>query len=166
MDSIKPLYRSSIERINDSSSFINNKMYTFIASFFGLIRNQLSDFIKFLIEKNIVQMAIGVLIATQVSRLVDNISDLIITPISKKVIPEQDSTKNDLKKNIFNIEFHYGKLIIAFLQFLMIIVFVYFIWKLTKVTKFEWLGLDQELNRWKPGSGPGVVLSVSSNNPN
>ena len=165
MDSIKPLYKSSIERINESSSFINNKMYVFIASFFGLIRNQLSDFIRFLIEKNIVQMAIGVLIATQVSKLVDNISELIITPISKKVIPEQDNTKNDLKKNIFDIEFQYGKLIIAFLQFLMIIVLVYFIWKLTKITKFEWLGLDEELNKWKPKPSPGILLSVSSNNP-
>ncbi len=96
------------------------------------IKNNFTDFINFLLEKNIFQMGISFIIATQINNLFKNLTDAIIMPISNKVI----STKNtDKTTNVVGIQFKFYAFIINLFNFFIIMVFIYFLFKLSNINK-------------------------------
>lgn len=88
------------------------------------------DFISFLLDKRIIQLAVGILISTQVVKLTTTITDSIINPILKKISFAQDEF-DKVKYNRFGIEFKIGKIITDLITFFMVASIVFYIWNLT-----------------------------------
>lgn len=96
----------------------------------GIIQN-LEKFIDFLVEKNIIQMIIGIVIATQVSNIVNIFSTNILTPIINEINILYGKEFSDLNYTILGVTFNYGKLVIGLIQFISILYIIYNIWKIS-----------------------------------
>ena len=101
------------------------------------------DFIRFLLNKNIIYMAIGILISNQVVILTKTITDSIIGPILKKISFAQNEL-NNMKYNRLGIEFKMGQIISNLITFFMVLTIVFYIWNLTNATNLNFI--DEFLN--------------------
>jgi large conductance mechanosensitive channel len=107
------------------NKYLNNFLYHTIKSF----SNNITDFINFLINKNIIQSAIGIMIATQIGKISDIIVTNIILPIINAINILSNDKFEDFKYNILGIEFNFGKVILGIIQFLIILFCIYMLWK-------------------------------------
>ena len=146
-------FYNMINTVNGFSDNVNNKI-NFILN---IVKKNLSTFIKFLLEKNIVQMGIGLIIAIQVKSLIDNISNNFLNPIVAKIVPPKDSPAGNLQKNIFGINFNYGQIFIEFINFIVMLVLVYLMWQ---TSKMDLSFIDPALNSIGNSKNNGVTVSV------
>jgi len=157
IDMLKQNYKYVVDKINGFSNTINDKINFLFFFILSIIKTNLSSFIKFLLEKNIIQMGIGFIIATQVKTFIDNITHYLLNPIVTKIVPRENTPESNLQKNIFGINFNYGQIIIEFLTFMLMIVLVYFIWQATKI---DWAFIDPTLNNLLQGKNVHVAIGV------
>jgi large-conductance mechanosensitive channel len=104
----------------------------------------LKDFIKFLLEKNILQTGIGLLIASQVGKLTTAVTEFIITPILEKINIFYDGKFENLTYTIIGIDFKIGQFLLIIIQLLLTLICVYFLWKLTLNANIN--SIDQLIN--------------------
>jgi large-conductance mechanosensitive channel len=103
----------------------------FIKDTVNTIKSQTNDFINFLVDKKVITIGIGLILASQLSGLVNNITSLVINPILHKFIKKDHTEKlEQVKVKWLGIEFELGKLISAFINFIFILLFLYLIYKL------------------------------------
>jgi len=88
-----------------------------------------TDFITFLLDRNIIQTCIGILISGQVIIIAQTISESIINPILKNLSFTKDEFKN-MKYNRFGINFEIGKVISNLITFLIVASIIFYIWKI------------------------------------
>ena len=129
--------------LNSNYDQIQNKINNNIIYIFKLIiiffNKNYNGFINFIIQKNIIQLIIGLIIAIQISRFTDVFNTLILVPIFNYI-----NTKNinnySFTSNILGIEIKYGKLLIAFIELFISLIIIYLIWYLTRITNFDFIG--------------------------
>jgi large-conductance mechanosensitive channel len=88
-----------------------------------------TDFINFLLDRNIIQTCIGILISGQVIIFAQTISESIINPILKRLSFTKNNFKN-IKYNRFGINFEIGNIISNLITFLIISSIIFFIWNI------------------------------------
>ena len=88
-----------------------------------------TDFINFLLDRNIIQTCIGILISGQVIIFAQTLSESIINPILKRLSFTKDDFKN-MKYNRFGINFEIGKIFSNLITFFIIASIIFYIWKI------------------------------------
>ena len=119
------------------------------------INNNYKKFIKFLTDKNIIQMIIGIIIGSQVSTFTNLLNSVIFTPI----INYFNSYNNIFEKynyNLINIKFEYGKLILGLIQLIVSFIIIYIFWSLSQLDTYNLI--DNKL------TNSIVLLTSLSNN--
>ena len=92
-----------------------------------------SDFIIFLLDKRVMNLAIGILISGQVVILTTTITNSIINPILQKL----SFTKYEfdkIKYNRLGIEFKIGQIITNLITFFMVLTIVFLVWNFSQTT--------------------------------
>lgn len=93
-------------------------------------------FINFLEQRNLVQLAVGFLLATQINQLVSTFVDDIISPILFKIFNVSGAKQfNKMTIKIFGVELLVGNFILNFIKFTILIYIVYKI-----VTFIDYIG--------------------------
>ena len=86
--------------IEKSSDFIQAKILIFMQYILTIIQNNVSGFFQFLFERNIILTAIGIVVSTQISRLMTSFMTIFIDPIIKRLSAGTVSNLKDLQVEI------------------------------------------------------------------
>jgi large-conductance mechanosensitive channel len=126
------------------------------------LKSNLAGFIKFLFDKSIIQTGIGIIIATQISKLTNLFVESIINPIVNRVSLGTVDNINQWELSIFDITLKIGLIISGVINFLSITVIVYYIWKFSLHSNFEFI--NNLLEETKDSVKSKVIINVNSNN--
>jgi large-conductance mechanosensitive channel len=122
-------------------------------------------FLAFLLDRNILSVGIGLIIATQLSKISNSFIESIVSPIINKVIGSNTDTLKEYRIEIFGIKFEIGNLLINIINLIFIIFLIYFIWRFSFI--FDKKIGEQKLEALKKGvKNEPVVIHVHSNNTN
>ena len=145
--------------VNTTEDGFNNGMITII----DFLKNNLSGFITFLLDKNIVQTGIGIIIATQISKLTNIFVDTIINPIVNKITLGTVDDINQWEINLFDINIKIGIIISSIINFLLIALIIYNVWKLSQNTKFDFINdlLEESKNSFDK-TKTKVVINIGA----
>lgn len=95
------------------------------------LENQTNDFINFLVDKKVIAIGIGLLLASQLSIFVNTFVNTVVNPIIRKILKNDQGQKlEQLKITYFEVEFELGKLITSLINFMIILFVIYLIYKL------------------------------------
>ena len=136
-----------------------SKIVIIIIYILNILKNNYDGFIKFLIDKNILQLAIGIILGTQVSHFTNTVNNIILKPLIEYI----DSRNTDFNKysyNLFGINIKYGELLLSFIELITSLIIIYFMWRLTTITNFNSVGelLNNSINN--------ISMIVGNNNNN
>ncbi len=157
--------------VNSGSKLVSNsgdKLIVLTIMILDFLKNNVSGILTFLFEKNIIQTMVGLIIASQVSKVTNVLSEVIISPTIQVISFGEFSKLEDFKIQLFGIEFKIGLLIITLINFLIVLIIVYYIWKLSRVENYKFLTDILEnaktiTQSYQSQSSPTVLVSVSDN---
>lgn len=162
-----------IDQIVDSGSKLvsesSDKLIIVTIMLLDFLKNNVTGILTFLFEKNIIQTMVGLIIASQVSKVTNVLSDVIISPTIQVISFGEFSKLEDFKIHLFGVEFKIGLLIITLVNLLIVLIIVYYIWKLSRVENYKFLTdiLDNAKTTTQSyqssQSRPTVLVSVSAN---
>jgi large-conductance mechanosensitive channel len=112
------------------------KIFTLFSQF---IEYNSVDFIRFLVERNVFHIGIGILISSQLSILTSSLTEIIVSPIASKMSGGQAKYVKDWKVTILGIEFKLGLLISTFLNFLFILFVIFNIWRIIDLKNYNFV---------------------------
>jgi large-conductance mechanosensitive channel len=128
------------------SGFIDNNiigMNSLIKSLFTIFSNFIEkysvEFIKFLVERNVFHIGIGILISTQLSTLSSSITEVVVAPIANKMSGGEAKYVKDWKITIMGIEFKLGLLIGTFFNFLFMLFIIFNIWRIIDLKNYDFV---------------------------
>ena len=98
---------------------------------FQIIIDSVKDFLKFLIEKNIVNTGIAFILAFQINKLFLIFVDDIAAPIAERILSEK---VNKVTTEVGGINFKTGDFIFALFRFFVILVCIYYMIKVSETT--------------------------------
>lgn len=113
---------------------LDSNLNIVVSHFISVIQSQVVDLFKFLIDKNVIQISIGLLLATQIKKINDILQTVIISPIVNRVTFGNLEKLEDWKIDLLGIEIKIGLLMSGLIDFMLVILIVYYIWKLTLIT--------------------------------
>lgn len=95
------------------------------------VKSHTNDFIHFLVDKKVITIGIGLILASQLSVFVSNITTSIINPVIHKFIQKDQTEKlEQMKVEIYGIQFELGKLISSIINFIFILFALYLIYRI------------------------------------
>lgn len=116
-------------------NFIINEVQIVIIAILQFIINfsadNLKNFIQFIFDKNIIQMCIGIIVATQIGTLSNVFNDIIIKPILEKSSIVNNEKIENIKYSLLGIEFRIGTLLITIIKLLVTFMIVFIIYKIS-----------------------------------
>ena len=102
------------------------------------ITKQFGSFTNFLREQSVIGIGIGLVFGTQTKTVVDSIMNSFVNPLTKLLLPGQQS----LAERSFHLSFHgrtveiiWGAVVYALFSFLMVALVVYIIYRLFRLDK-------------------------------
>lgn len=158
------LFIENVELADKSKAIIEKtgaSLYSLLIYVVSILKNNLADFIKFLFDKNIIQTGIGIIIATQISKLTNLVSEVLINPIVNRITAGTVKDINEWKITFFDIEIKIGLLISSIINFVFVVVIVFYIWKISKNTNFKFItdilsDTEQKISKTK------VIINVAA----
>lgn len=109
----------------------------FLISIINFLKKYLAGFVKFLFDRNIVQTGIGIIIASQISKLTGLFIDTLINPIITRITAGNVKTMEEWSINIFDIKIKIGLIISSLVNFVLLVFIIYQIWQLSQITDFK-----------------------------
>jgi large-conductance mechanosensitive channel len=97
------------------------------------INNEIIGFINFLLEKNVFQMGLAYIIATQVNQIFSKFVTNIIYPVVNKIT--ENKIKQESQTTILGIEFKIGDFLLSLINFFMVLFFLYYMYKISNSSK-------------------------------
>ena len=86
---------------------------------------------KFFVDRGVIQLAIGMIIATQITTLCPIVIDSIVSPVINTILNKDQNKKlQDYTITLFGIKFKIGSLIIGLINFFVVVLFVFYLWRL------------------------------------
>ena len=104
-----------------------------ISTSINLATETFDDLINFLISRNVLTTAIGIMMATQISALTTTLSEAIITPILNALLGTKVKDLETYEFTILSIKFKLGLLISKLISFTLVVFVIYNIWKLSQI---------------------------------
>jgi len=129
--------------ISKSYEFIKTKILIFIFYILDIFQKNVSGFFQFLFERNIIFTAIGILVSTQISKLISTFFIIFIDPIIKRLSNGKINNLKKIEVEIYNTNFKIGIFIDAIINFILTFIIIYSIFSLSKnknyIEIFNWL---------------------------
>jgi large-conductance mechanosensitive channel len=97
-----------INFIEKSFDFIQSKILIIMQYILQIMQNNVSGFFQFLFEKNIILTAIGVVVSTQISRLMTAFMTIFVDPIIKRMSAGTVANLKDLEVEVYDTNFKIG----------------------------------------------------------
>jgi large-conductance mechanosensitive channel len=116
-----------------------DKIRNTLIIFLNFVKNNLSGFLKFLFDKNIIQTSVGIIIASQIGKITNIIVESLINPIVKRLSVGTIDNINNWELNLFDINIKIGLILYTIINFLLVAIVVYHIWKLSQNTNFDYI---------------------------
>lgn len=110
---------------------IYNLLKLILYFFIDFSLSNLVDFLQFLIDKNIIQLGIGLVLASQMNKIIQIFNDYIFTPLFESISPIMNIKISNIEYNVLGINFKIGPIIIILIQFVLTLFMIYLLWKLT-----------------------------------
>jgi large-conductance mechanosensitive channel len=124
------LFTGLAKDTTDTLSEVSSKA---VSSSFNLISRSLEGLFKFIVSRNVLTTAIGIMMATQISALTTVVSEAIITPILNGILGTKVIDLEKYEITIFSIKLKVGLLISKLISFFLIVFVIYNIWKLSEI---------------------------------
>jgi large-conductance mechanosensitive channel len=121
-----------VNYIEKSSDFIQAKILIFMQYILTIIQNNVSGFFQFLFERNIIITAIGIVVSTQISRLMTAFMSIFIDPIIKRISAGTVDHLKDLEVSVYDVNFKIGLFLDTLLNFSVTFYVVYQLYSLSK----------------------------------
>ena len=119
---------------NNNIKEIINILNIFIIKINNFLIINLKDFIFYLKHRNIINLIIALVLGTHISKISNEITQSIISPIIEKSSIFYNFKLENLTYNILNIEFKIGKLLILIIENILILFIIYiFFWKFSTI---------------------------------
>lgn len=131
---------NTINIAEQSVNVVENIFKDSIIFVLNILKTHSTGLLRFLFDKNLIQMGIGIMVATQVSKLTSIITDNIISPIINKLTGEDVAKFEDYTYTLFGINFKLGIVITNLVNCLLVLLIIYNIYQLSKITDFSFLG--------------------------
>jgi len=128
-----------VGKTKDIVNLSQDKIKNTLIIFLNFVKNNLSGFLKFLFDKNIVQTSVGIIIASQIGKITNIIVESLINPIVKRLSVGTIDNINDWELNLFDINIKIGLILYTIINFLLVAIVVYHIWKLSQNTNFDYI---------------------------
>ena len=141
----------------DTTDTITDISSQAISTSFNYVTGTFDDLINFLISRNVLTTAIGIMMATQISSLTTTLSEAIITPILNALLGTKVKDLETYEFTIFSIKFKFGLLISKLISFSLVVFVIYNIWKLSQIK----LNLSLE-NLIKPNNNIGININAAT----
>ena len=140
-----------VETAKNISTSANDKVISIFNYLINIIKDQSEDFLRFLFKQNLIQLGIGLLVATQLSAFTTNITTNILSPIINSLSTGSQKNLADYTITIFGITFKIGNVIVGIINLILMIIVIYFLYQLTKITNFDFINklLPTEKNNTK-----------------
>lgn len=94
--------------IDKSFDFIQSKILIIIQYILEIMQNNVSGFFQFLFEKNIILTAIGIVVSTQISKLMSAFMTIFVDPIIKRMSAGTINNLKDLEVEVYDVNFKIG----------------------------------------------------------
>ena len=152
--------------IEKSSDFIQAKILIFMQYILTIIQNNVSGFFQFLFERNIILTAIGIVVSTQISRLMTAFMTIFIDPIIKRLSAGTVASLKDLEVKIFDVNFKIGLFIDTLFNFSITFLIVYQIYAFSKNPDtsglVNWLRKAENVVNEKIKEKHNVVIAIKT----
>jgi large-conductance mechanosensitive channel len=138
-----------VETAKNISTSVNDKVISIFNYTINILKDQSESFLRFLFQQNLIQLGIGLLVATQLSAFTTNVSTNILAPIINSLSTGSQKNLADYTITIFGVTFKVGNVIVGIINLLLMIIVIYFLYQLTKITNFEFINrlLPTEKNK-------------------
>lgn len=138
-----------VETAKNISTSLNDKVISIFNYIIDILKDQSESFLRFLFQQNLIQLGIGLLVATQLSAFTTNVSTNILAPIINSLSTGSQKNLADYTITIFGITFKVGTVIVGIINLILMIVVIYLLYQLTKITNFEFINrlLPTEKNK-------------------
>jgi large-conductance mechanosensitive channel len=130
------LINGTVQLTQGSIDALDKLLYSLV----NVSSNETQGFFDFLFKHDIVNIGIGLILASQIGAIVRIISEEIISPIINKISINQTKKLQDYKLTVLGIEFKLGTIINTIINFMLMLLIVYYIYKLIIVSKEDFLG--------------------------
>lgn len=133
-----------INKTSDFSSYLANNSIDSLTKLYKSIVNLplFSDFTKFIISTNIIQIGFGFIIASNSNKIATDFVETFISPIINFILGgSNESNLKDYIITIFGINFQIGSFIVSLLKFIIMIFLLYY--------TFRFLGIIDLLQKNK-----------------
>ena len=91
----------------------------------------LKEFKDFIISKNIISLAIGLVLATQINTLSKSFSQGLVDPIINRGLTHITKDLNKFDVNVLSMQFKIGMIFSDLINLLCVIIIIFVIWKLS-----------------------------------
>jgi large-conductance mechanosensitive channel len=116
-----------------------------IYSLVNISANESEGFFNFLFKHDIVNIGIGLILASQLGNIVKIISEELVAPIINKITVSQTKKLEDYKITVLGMEFKIGNILIVIINFMLMLLIIYYIYKLIMVSKEDFIGRATKL---------------------
>ena len=144
LDSIKTIAANALDVTQSTVNKIDMTFTNIIILILNFFKSQVDGIMSFIFNKNIIQTCIGLIIASQVSKITTMLIDIIITPIIQRLTGDETTKLEEVKVNILGVNLQIGLFLSKIINFIIILIIVYYIFKLSTLPNFNSIksGLD------------------------
>jgi len=160
------IIEKSINFINETYNFIQRKILNVMLFFLEIFRNNTSGFFQFLFDRNIIFIAVGFIVSTQISKLVTSFVEIFIDPIIKRLSIGTVQRLKDLEITLFDVKFKIGLFIETLFNLGITFIIVYQIWAFSKNPNttgiMNWLRKAENIVNEKIKQKSNVIIAINT----
>ena len=111
-----------------------NKVISVIVTF---VISQSTQFLKFLVDKNVVSVGIAIIVGSQIGKITGSFVDYILSPLVNLIIGSETKHLEEYEFEFYGMSFKLGLFLSNFIQFLMNMVMVYYVFKFSQISNLD-----------------------------
>lgn len=141
---------NTIKTINsavDATELVVTKIDLFTKKIIRIIISfcviQSKQFIKFLVDKNVVSAGIAIIVGTQIGKITGSFVEYLLAPFINLILAGKTKSFNDYEFEVYTIRFKIGLFLTNLIQFFINMLMVYYVFKMTQ---FSSTGFNSFLN--------------------
>ena len=157
---------SVLQMSENAINYVGNRTKAVTYSLFDFIKTNLEGFLGFLLDRNILSVGIGLIVATQVNKITTMFVESVISPILNRIMGTNTDKFKDYRVEVFGIKFELGNLIIQFINMILTLFIIYLIWRISLLPNFKSI-VDKFniIKENKPTHEVRTVISIPSTTP-
>ena len=149
---------SVLQMSENAINYIGNRTQAVTYSLFDFIKTNLEGFLGFLLDRNILSVGIGLIVATQVNKITTIFVESVISPILNRIMGSNSDKFKDYRVEVFGVKFELGNLITQFINMILTLFIIYLIWRVSLLPNFK--SITDKFNIIKEGTPTSKIKTV------